>query len=320
MKIKLDLKDRRILYELDKNARISSSAIAKKVGLTPEGVNYKIKRFENESIITNYQLIVNLSKLDIFQFKIFLSFQNLNSEKLDKIISKLKKMEEIKWIVSTRGGWDLLITIETDSVENADDIKIKILGLFENHIRKKTFSILVEAETYNRNFLVEGKNVLNLRAIMKKDEIVEVDELDIKLLKKLTKNSRKSVVDLSEELKSTPRIINYRIKQLEKKKVILGYKIALGYEKLGIKFYKCLIYLGNIKEKRISELVDYFVSHENIIHNVRVIGDWDYEPEFEVFSEEEFDDFLKDMKDKFSDIISRVDVVTIRKEYKFVYF
>jgi len=26
------------------------------------------------------------------------------------------------------------------------------------------------------------------------------------------------------------------------------------------------------------------------------------------------------MKDKFSDIISRVDVVTIRKEHKFVYF
>ncbi|MBT4376687.1 hypothetical protein HOD29_04910 [archaeon] len=40
----------------------------------------------------------------------------------------------------------------------------------------------------------------------------------------------------------------------------------------------------------------------------------------EVFSEEEFEKALFEMKDKFSDIISRVDVVTIRKEYKFVYF
>lgn len=320
MSIRLDLKDRKILYELDKNARAPSSSIAKRVGLTPEGVNYRIKRFEQEGIISNYQIIVNLSKLNIIQFKTFLSFQHLSSDKLDEIISKLKKMEEIKWIVSCRGNWDLIITAETDSIENADQIKLKILGLFGNYIFRKSFSILVEADTYNRNFLVQGKNVINSRAIMKKDKIVEIDELDFKILKKLNQNSRKSIVDLAEELNSTPRIINYRINQLEKKKILLGYKIALNYEKIGIKFYKCLVYLGNIKETRIKELVDYFVNHENIIHNVKVIGDWDYEPEFEVFSEEEFDIFLKDMKDKFSDIILRVDVITISKEHKFVYF
>ncbi len=320
METKLDLKDRKILYELDKDARMPSSSIAKKVGLTPEGVNYRIKRFEKEGIITNYQLIVNLAKLGIFHFKIFLSFQHLNSEKLNEMITRLKKMEEVKWIVSSRGGWDLIITVETDSVESADEIKLKILGFFGNHIIKKSFSILVEAETYNRNFLIDGKNAINSRAVMKKDSIVELDELDMQILKNLTKNSRKSIVDLAEELKSTPRVINYRIKSLEKQNVILGYKIALGYEKLGIKFYKCLVYLGNINEKRISELVDYFVMHENIIHNVKVIGDWDYEPEFEVFSEEEFDKYLTDMKDKFSDLISKVDIITISKEHKFVYF
>lgn len=318
--IKLDLRDKKILYELDKNARAPSSAIAKRVGLTPEGVNYRIKKFEQEGIITNYQMVVNLSKLDILQFKIFLSLQHLTSEKLNEVISKLKRMEEIKWIVSCRGNWDLIITVETESMENADEIKLKILSIFGNHISRKSFSILVEAETYNRNFLVENKNTINSRAVMKREETMELDNLDIKLLKKLTKNSRKSVVDLAEELKSTPRIINYRIKNLEKKKVILGYKIALDYEKIGIKFYKCLIYLGNIKESRIKELVNYFLTHENIIHNVKVIGDWDYEPEFEVHSEEEFDKFLKEMKDKFSDIISRVETITISKEHKFVYF
>ena len=87
-----------------------------------------------------------------------------------------------------------------------------------------------------------------------------------------------------------------------------------------MKFYKCLVYLGDIKEKRVSELINYFVSHANIIHNVKVIGDWDFEPEFEVYSEEDFDKFLQEMKDEFSDIISKVDTITISKEHKFVYF
>jgi DNA-binding Lrp family transcriptional regulator len=317
---KLDLKDRKILYELDKNARTPSSVIARKVGLTPEGVNYRIKRFEEEGIITNYQMIVNLSKLSIFQFKIFLSFQHINSERINEIIELLKKKEYIKWIVSSRGEWDLIITIETDSVESADDIKIKILSLFGDYIRKKSLSILVEAETYNRVYLLDEKNVISSRAVMKKENLIDVDELDMKILKRLSENSRISIVDLADELKSTTRIIQYRIKQLEKQKVILGYKVALNYEKLGIKFYKCLVYLSNIKENRIKDLINYFVSNRNAIHNVQVMGDWDFEPEFEVFSEEEFEKILGEMKDKFSDIISRVDVVTIRKEYKFVYF
>lgn len=317
---KLDLKDRKILYELDKNARTPSSVIARKVGLTPEGVNYRIKKFEEEEVITNYQLIVNLSKLNVFPFKIFLSFQHISSEKLSEIIELLKKKKYVKWIVSCRGEWDLIITIETDSIESAENIKINILSLFGSYIRKKALSILVEAETYNRVYLLEEKNIIGSRAVVKKENSIKIDNLDMKILEKLSENSRISIIDLAESINSTPRIAQYRIKQLEKKKIILGYKIALNYEKLGIKFYKCLVYLSNINENRIKDLVSYFVSNRNIIHNVQVMGDWDYEPEFEVFSEEEFEKILGEMKDKFSDIISRVDVVTIRKEYKFVYF
>ena len=151
MTIKLDLKDKKILYELDKNARIPSSQIAKKVGLSSEAVNYRIKRFEKEDIITQYQLIVNLSKLKIIQFKICLSFQYLNSNKLNEILEKLKKKEYTKWIVSCQGNWDLILSLETDSLENVDNIKNEILELFKNFVREKALSILVEANTYPRN-------------------------------------------------------------------------------------------------------------------------------------------------------------------------
>jgi DNA-binding Lrp family transcriptional regulator len=125
---------------------------------------------------------------------------------------------------------------------------------------------------------------------------------------------------LAEDLKSTVRIVQYRIKELEKKGIIEGYRISIGYDKLGVRFYKCFIYLGNLDLKRIKDFEKYLKNNKNVLHDVNVLSDWDYEPEFEVFSEEEFEKILFDMKNKFNDIISRVDVVTIRKEYKFVYF
>ncbi len=320
MEIKIDLKDKKILHELDKNSRIPSSQIAKKVGLSSEAVNYRIKKLEKEEIITQYQLIINLAKLDIIQFKICLALQYIKEEQLKLIINKLKKNNAVKWIVSSKGNWDLILSLETNSLEKIDNLKNNILELFKGSIREKAISILVEAETYPRNYLLDEKNLTSSRTIMKKDSIVKLDDVDSTILKELTKNARISLVDLAEKLKSTPRIINYRIKQLEKKRVILGYKIAIDYEKLGIRFFKLFIYLGKAQEEKIKSLVDYFINHKNIIHNVRVIGNWDFEPEIEVYSEEKFDEILVELKEEFSEIIQKIDIITISKEHKFVYF
>lgn len=316
----LDLKDRKILYELNSNARLSCSQIGKKVGLSTEVVNYRIKKLEDENIITQYQLIVNLSKLDVLQFKICLSFQHIISENLKKIIDKLKNKKEVKWIVSSNSNWDLIISLETNSITGIDILKNEILSLFKDYINKKAISILVEASTYNRNYLLDTKSLRKERIIMKAGKKIRLDKLDLDILKQLSENARKSVVDIATELKTTARIINYHIKQLIKNEVILGFKIALNYEKLGIKFYKTFIYLDNPKKERINQLIEFFEGHKNIIHHVKVLGNWDLEPEFEVYSEQEFNNILIDIKDNFSDIIKNMDIITISKEHKFVYF
>ncbi len=317
----IDLKDRKLLYELDANSRAPLSKIAKKIGLSPEVVNYRIKRLEKEGIITQYQIIVNLSALNILQFKICLSFQHMNSEKLENTLEKIKKIHSVKWIVSCKGNWDLIISLETDCIENIDTLKNEIISFFGNNISNKAISILVEAQTYNRDYLIDTKDSFSRsRIIMKKGKEQEIDDLDLAVLKKLAENARKSIVDISAELKQTIRVINYRIKQLEKKKIILGYKVAINYDKLGIKFFKTFVYLDNPNKERVDALIAYLEQNKNVIHHVKVLGNWDLEPEFEVYSEEEFDNILQNIKDKFSDIIKGIDIITISKEHKFVYF
>ena len=49
----IDTKDRKILNELDFNARQSNSEIARKVGLSKEVVNYRIRNLEKAEIVTS---------------------------------------------------------------------------------------------------------------------------------------------------------------------------------------------------------------------------------------------------------------------------
>ena len=316
----LDLKDRKILFELDSNSRASCSQIAKKVGLSTEVVNYRIKRFEKEKLITQYQLILNLADLNIIQFKICLSLQHITSKKLDEIISLIKALDYVKWIVQTKGRWDMLIALEAQSLETVNTIKDEILSIFENYLSEKSISILVEAQTFNRNYLLKEKRMPSQRTIMKKERTIILDDIDMKLLKLLSQNARTPLIELASKIKLSPRAAHYRLKQLEKTKLIRGYKIALDYEKLGIKFYKTFIQLDNPRPERVKSLTRYLSMKENVIHNVLVLGNWDMEPEFEVYSEEEFNKVLEELNDAYSDIIKNIEILTITKEHKFVYF
>ncbi|MBU3913723.1 MAG: Lrp/AsnC family transcriptional regulator [Nanoarchaeota archaeon] len=316
---KLDLKDRRILYELDSNCRQSSSQIGKKVSLSPEVVNYRIKKLEQERIITQYQVALDLDKLGIIQFKILLSFQHMNSESMNKIIRELEKNKSVKWIVSCNGSWDLMIALEAESISEINSLKTEVLSAFENYIDRKAISVCASGFVYNRDYLIDKKNYNRTRVLVSGAKKEKLDRVDLEILKKLAENARKPIVDIANQLKTSARVVNYRIRQLIKEKIITGFRIAINYEKLGIKFYKTFFYLDNPKQERINKLAEYFASNKNVIHNLHVVGNWDFEPEFEVYSEQEFNRILNEMKDKFSDIIKNIDIVTISKEHKFVY-
>ncbi len=316
----LDLKDRKILYELDKNCRQSCPQIAKKVKLSSEVVNYRIKRFEDEGIITQYQVCIDLSKLGLTQFKILLSFQHLKSEDINKIIEEMKKDKKVLWVISCKGDWDLSVAGEVKSLSEVEAFKNNILSLFEGYVEKKSISICTEAEVYQRDYLLEQKaNFDRTKKLVTSSPSEEIEDLDLKIIKELGKNARSSIVEIAEELGTTPRIVDYKIKSLIKRGIITGFRIAINYGKLGIKFYKTFFYLDSPKEKRLKELNLFLASNKNVVHNLKVLSNWDLEPEFETFSEEEFNSILKRIKDEFSDIIKKVEVITISKEHKFTY-
>ena len=63
--------------------------------------------------------------------------------------------------------------------------------------------------------------------------MTEIDEVDVKILRILNGNARKSYRDIAKELDLSLTTVSKRIKRLEEEKVILGYAPMLNQEKLG---------------------------------------------------------------------------------------
>ena len=85
--MKLDLKEKKILHELDKNARISFSEIAKRIRLSKNSVINRIKELEKEEIILGYNTLININSLGYTTYDIYLKFKNTNYEKEKEIIN-----------------------------------------------------------------------------------------------------------------------------------------------------------------------------------------------------------------------------------------
>ena len=313
----MNLTDKKILYELDKNARLSGSQIAKKLKLSPEAINYNIKKLENQGIITDYITVTDFSRLGLTHYKFNLKFNHLNDKVRLEIVNFLKKEPAVKWIADCEGTFDLMFSVRCKTLKEFENLKSDLFYKFDKHLNKKTIAIVSEAITYTRGYILnKPKDEFNLYS---GSEEIKISEDEDRILDAISSNCRETIPNLSKKLNLTPRIIRYAIKQLEKKEVISGYKLAIDYQKINYLFFKLFINLQSASQSRINSFKEYCKQHPNFTYWVKVVGSWDMEHEIEVESMKEFYKILKDIRNNFSDIIQTMDSVNVTHEHKLIH-
>ena len=119
MSLNLDLKDRKILYQLDIDCRQTNSEIGKKVGLSKQVVDYRIKRFLKDGIVTRFATVIDTYKLGFSKYKIYLSLENASTEIIKQIIESLKSHDKTEWIATCSGrclAWRIRLRATADEI------------------------------------------------------------------------------------------------------------------------------------------------------------------------------------------------------------
>ncbi|WP_406656180.1 Lrp/AsnC family transcriptional regulator [Methanolobus sp. ZRKC2] len=120
-------KDMAILSILQKGARTPVSEIAKQVGLSENGVRYRLEKLEDEGYIKNYVVLLNPKKFGKKTFAIF----NLEMEpkKMRASIKKLHAIEEFIKVYQTTGQYSIkAFGLFDDEDELTDFISDKLLS------------------------------------------------------------------------------------------------------------------------------------------------------------------------------------------------
>lgn len=317
--LKLDARDKRLLYELDLNSRQSYTKLGKRIRLSPQAVEHRIKRLVKNDIIRFFQTIIAYQKLGYTFYSIYTTFQNTIPAKEDKIINELKNHSKIIVLWKCEGKYDLLIGVLAKSVFELNEILNDISNKSGGNIKDYDIVTHIGAKHYDRIYLINNKREESLEIVTGgKARYVELDETDRNILKILIENPRINFVDAADKLNSTTDILRHRYKKLKKQEILQGFGIIINHEKAGYYHYRVLFKLKNISERRINEIYSFLEKLKNIKFATKCFGNYEFTMDLEVESSEKFRSILSEFRNRFQDLIHHYDIIRIYSIEKFI--
>jgi len=313
--IELDLKDKKILYELEKNARQSNKVIGRKVGVRGDLVRYRINKLVEKKVIHSFLSFVNFSKLGYTDYGIFFNVRNLTKEKESKLIEFIKNYQYTTYFARVGGKYDFVLGLLSKDILHFHEVFSKIANKFGDNISNKDISIRMALFHFPKKYLtVKKESSENLPSFGGKLEAIKLDKLDKKILEVISNDSRSNVIDISKKINAPASTISLRIKKMSKNKIIKGFFTFIDSSKYGFDNYNLLMSLSNMPKVVEDKFYGFCKSHKNISWLIKTIGPWDYEIGVEAPDKETFQRLLSEIREKFSNHITNLDFVTIFEE------
>ena len=118
-----------------------------------------------------------------------------------------------------------------------------------------------------------------------------MDEIDKKIIKILSENSRISNSEISKQVFLSIPAVGERIKKLEEKNIIEKYTIRTNRNQLGYKLL-AIIFVNIDDTEKIKEFREKITEMEEVIECLHMAGEYDYLLKILVRDTEELEDFL----------------------------
>ncbi|MEK6943607.1 MAG: Lrp/AsnC family transcriptional regulator [Nanoarchaeota archaeon] len=316
---KLDLVDKKIILELDTNARATFSEIGKRLGIGKNNVQYRVKRLTEEGIIKKFVTQFSLGTLGLFLGKFYLQLSGFGKEKEEEIYNHLSKDKRISWIAKCEGRWDLMIGCYVQNMQQLNNIKQDFFKKYEKFITSYDVVFLVEGHTSQRTYLLNKKSIPKKIEKFIGKEKIELDAKNKQIVRLIANDARFNYLDIAQKTGLNIKTIQKRIKDLEKKGVIRGYVTFLDAGKIGYNFFKLCIYLQNY-ETKLNSFLRYCMELPNVVHIIESLGPWEIELEIETESLQDFYNLVHQIRNEHSDIIKKTESVIISKEIKLDFF
>ena len=264
--LNLDIKDRKILYHLDLNCRQSNAQIGKKVGLSKQVVDYRIKRMEEEGIIKGYFTPIDSYKLGYYCFRIYINFYDVTPKDKKEIIEYFASQKNIWALIEVQGPVDLDVVMWVDDIFAFNMWWDQTLKIYGNFFAKSTVSILTQVISCKLHILL-NKNMENITdnsffITSCQGQPLQIDKVDYQILNEIALDARIPLILLAKKIGVSSQTVNYRIRNLLNNKVIKAFRINIDFKKIGYKMQAIDLLIKDHSKKQ--AIIEYLKTNPHV--------------------------------------------------------
>ena len=297
---KIDLK---LLGTLNENAKLSISKLAKKIRVSQQVADYRIKKLQELRIIGGFHTVINPLALNFRLFRISIWFSKINEQFKEDFLSYLKNQGGVAWAGFINSVWDLIIDYYAKSSSEVED--------FINNFSKK-FQNVSKYEVSELTLVIEKQYpYLSKKQILYKIQYgnKKIDLKDHRILISINRNARKSLIEISKEINLSIPPIRERVKKMEKEGIICGYRMFCDPRKLNRESYKLIFSLQNYKPEEVESLINFGIINENVIYIAKYFGNYNLDFEVECKNKDELQNLIINIRNKSQ--IREIQIVSI---------
>lgn len=142
--VELDDVDWHILSELQANARISYTELGRRVGLTRPAVGERVKRLEEEGVISGYRADIDLRRVGL-PLTALIRVATSGEGKYDQVLAVIKDRPEVVECHRVTGSDSYFVKVVVASVEHLQQLLERLLPYGQ-----PTTSIVLSSPVTNR--------------------------------------------------------------------------------------------------------------------------------------------------------------------------
>ncbi len=316
--VKIDRKDRVLLFELQRNCRQPLSMLAKAAGISKQVAQYRINRLVRIGVLGRPILAIDAGRLGYQNYGVY--FQWEDDSRKDAFLEQIMEDPMIRYAAECSGRMDFVVSFLAKTPTEFQHRWDRYITKFGTAIRRHSTHISTENRAFEKSYLI-GKERRGGREIFLGSEIksAAIDETDRKILSALIQDCRATIVSLAMKCGLSPETVKSRIKKMEGEGLIQGYIWVVNLHMLGYSIYELLLSLRNMDSRRWDDLRSYSADNQNITYFIRGLGEFEADVIFEASSERQFEAELHKIRNLFSKNISDFEIVKIVKEHQFRY-
>jgi DNA-binding Lrp family transcriptional regulator len=264
----------RLLFELSKNARLSTKKLGQLMRVSQQSVSYNINAAIKKKYITGFQTVMDPSKLGLINVIVLYDFLNFDRLMINEIKTYIKNDTYVTTVEDLLHGADLLVEYCVPNLSLFNKENNSFLNKYKNHLKIIDIFPVIVKHLYNKKYYYKNKDVEDM-IISGDREVITLNDSQKKILKVLNINPKISIIEIFKKTKISPKTIIKIKKDLEKDNFIQRYTIIQNHHSMGINREHFFIDLESNDQNEMRKFVNFSRVHKNIVSVIKLIGRYD---------------------------------------------